>query len=205
MKKILFFTVIISLVAAGCSTSSFVKDTNRLNYAKVTRDYSQVNLVTKKSEKMPTAFMLKKVSAKLPKAISVNLVGNIATTADVRPLNLLNKKNSSIRVKREKQQTPPTRKLLKKADKVLTKIAGESIIKKQNNTEETKSGGGKSQLIALLLVIFLGVFGIHRFYLGYIGIGIIQLLTAGGFGIWALIDLIRIITGDLKPKNGNYT
>jgi len=64
---------------------------------------------------------------------------------------------------------------------------------------------GKSQLVALLLVLFVGVLGIHRFYLGYTGIGIIQLLTGGGCGIWALIDLIMIITGDLKPKDGEYT
>lgn len=64
---------------------------------------------------------------------------------------------------------------------------------------------GKSQLIALLLVIFVGVLGIHRFYLGYTWQGIVQLVTLGGCGIWALIDLIRIITGDLKPKDGNYT
>jgi len=67
-----------------------------------------------------------------------------------------------------------------------------------------KDGGGKSQLIALLLCFFFGGLGIHRFYLGYMTEGIIQLLTAGGCGIWALIDLIRIITGDLKPKDGNY-
>ena len=66
------------------------------------------------------------------------------------------------------------------------------------------AGGGKSQLVALLLAFFVGVLGIHRFYLGHTGIGIVQLLTAGGFGIWALIDLILIITGDLKPKNGDY-
>ena len=53
--------------------------------------------------------------------------------------------------------------------------------------------------------ILIGGLGIHRFYLGYIGIGIIQLLTAGGCGIWALIDLIRIIIGDLGPKDGGYT
>ncbi|MEY3377042.1 MAG: hypothetical protein RL463_1352 [Bacteroidota bacterium] len=65
-------------------------------------------------------------------------------------------------------------------------------------------GGGKSQLVALLLALFVGVLGIHRFYLGYTGIGIVQLLTAGGLFIWAFIDLILIITGDLKPKTGNY-
>lgn len=71
--------------------------------------------------------------------------------------------------------------------------------------DDHPAGGGKSQLIALLLCIFFSGLGIHRFYLGYTTIGIIQLITLGGCGIWALIDLIRIITGDLQPKNGNYT
>ena len=71
--------------------------------------------------------------------------------------------------------------------------------------ESTPAGGGKSQLIALLLCFFLGGLGIHRFYLGYTWQGVVQLLTAGGCGIWALVDLIMIITGDLKPKNGDYT
>lgn len=66
------------------------------------------------------------------------------------------------------------------------------------------AGGGKSQLIALILCAFVGGLGIHRFYLGYTWQGIVQILTAGGCGIWALIDLIRIITGDLKPKDGDY-
>ena len=61
---------------------------------------------------------------------------------------------------------------------------------------------GKSQLTALLLCIFLGGIGIHRFYLGYTWQGIVQLLTLGGCGIWSFIDLIRIITGDLTPKDG---
>ena len=66
------------------------------------------------------------------------------------------------------------------------------------------AGGGKSQLVALLLCIFVGGLGIHRFYLGYIWQGIVQLLTGGGCGIWWLIDLIRLITGSLVPKDGSY-
>ncbi len=77
--------------------------------------------------------------------------------------------------------------------------------KKELRKAAKANGKGKSQLVALLLVIFVGVLGIHRFYLGYPIAGIIQLLTLGGFGIWALIDLIMIITGDLKPKDGDYT
>jgi len=69
---------------------------------------------------------------------------------------------------------------------------------------EGKKDGDKKWIAALLLCIFVGGLGIHRFYLGYTWQGIVQLLTAGGCGIWSLIDLVRIITKDLKPKNGNY-
>ena len=57
--------------------------------------------------------------------------------------------------------------------------------------------------VALVLSIFLGELGIDRFYLGYIGTGILKLITCGGFGIWWLIDLIMIATGKLKPKDGS--
>lgn len=67
------------------------------------------------------------------------------------------------------------------------------------------AGSGKSQVVALILVLLVGALGIHRFYLGYTWQGVVQLLTLGGLGIWALIDLIRIVTGDLKPKDGEYT
>jgi hypothetical protein len=66
------------------------------------------------------------------------------------------------------------------------------------------TGGGKSQIVALILCALIGGLGIHRFYLGYTWQGVVQLLTAGGCGVWALIDLIRIITGDLGPKGGRY-
>ena len=61
----------------------------------------------------------------------------------------------------------------------------------------------KSKVVALILSIFLGELGIDRFYLGYIGTGILKLITCGGFGIWWLIDLIMIATGKLKPKDGS--
>jgi len=65
------------------------------------------------------------------------------------------------------------------------------------------AGGGKDFLTTLLLNIFLGYLGIHRFYTGSTGIGVAQLLTAGGCGIWVIIDLILILTGDYKDGNGN--
>jgi TM2 domain-containing membrane protein YozV len=67
------------------------------------------------------------------------------------------------------------------------------------------ASSGKSQIAAALLAWTVGVIGIHRFYLGYTWQGVVQILTLGGLGIWTLIDLIRIITGDLKPKGGRYS
>lgn len=55
---------------------------------------------------------------------------------------------------------------------------------------------------AILLCFFLGALGIHRFYVGKIGTGILQLITLGGLGIWTLIDFIIIVTGNFKDKQG---
>lgn len=80
----------------------------------------------------------------------------------------------------------------------------EKSVKKSPAAAAEKNGGSKSWLIAVLLAFFVGVFGIHRFYLGYTWQGVVQLLTFGGFGIWAFVDFIRIIIRDLQPKDGSY-
>ena len=54
----------------------------------------------------------------------------------------------------------------------------------------------------LLLCIFLGWLGVHRFYVGKIGTGILSLLTFGGLGIWSLIDFVRIAVGSFKDSQG---
>jgi len=58
----------------------------------------------------------------------------------------------------------------------------------------------KSRLAAALLCFFLGVLGIHRFYVGKVGTGILMLVTLGVFGLWALIDFIVILVGSFKDK-----
>lgn len=64
-------------------------------------------------------------------------------------------------------------------------------------------GEGKDWLTALLLCIFFGGLGVHRFYTKHTVIGVVQLLTLGGCGIWSLVDLIMIITGSFKDADGN--
>ena len=63
----------------------------------------------------------------------------------------------------------------------------------------------KSRLATTLLCIlpgWLGIAGIHRFYLGKIGTGVAMLLTIGGLGIWTLIDFIFAVSGSMKDKEG---
>jgi TM2 domain-containing membrane protein YozV len=86
----------------------------------------------------------------------------------------------------------PTAKQLKKAKR----------LQKRLNKTSDDFPIANNQVIAIGLCFFF--LFIHRLYLGYYGIAILQLLTLGGFGIWWLIDLIRLFTGDLKPKNGDY-
>jgi hypothetical protein len=60
----------------------------------------------------------------------------------------------------------------------------------------------KEWLITLLLCIFVGSLGAHRFYTGHFGIGVVQLLTLGLCGIWTIIDLISILTGNYRDAWG---
>ena len=60
----------------------------------------------------------------------------------------------------------------------------------------------KSRMVAGLLGIFLGVCGVHRFYLGYTGLGLVMLFTCGGCGIWSLIDAIMVFMGNVPDAQG---
>ncbi len=77
-----------------------------------------------------------------------------------------------------------------------------------NTQIETGGTGGTGEMSnkgfvpAILLCFFLGSFGIHRFYVGKIGTGILMLITLGALGIWTLIDFIMIVVGSFKDKEG---
>ena len=76
---------------------------------------------------------------------------------------------------------------------------------KQNFTVGSSSSSRKNSegVIAFVVCFFFGVFGVHRFIYGKIGTGILMLITLGGFGIWWLIDLIRIGIGHFTDSKGN--
>ncbi len=88
------------------------------------------------------------------------------------------------------------------------KIKKKNLLKKKKEIKNPSSAGDDeneySWMVALILCILVGVLGIHRFYLGHIGIGVLYLLTGGLCGIGVLIDFILLLTGGLKPKNGKY-
>ena len=69
-------------------------------------------------------------------------------------------------------------------------------------THYVTNTSNKSRLVALLLCIFLGEFGAHRFYVGKIGTGLLYLFTAGLFGIGWIIDLVKICLGSFRDNVG---
>jgi hypothetical protein len=60
----------------------------------------------------------------------------------------------------------------------------------------------KDWLVTLLLAIFLGGLGVHRFYVGKVGTGLLMLFTAGGCGVWYLVDIIMIAVGSFTDAEG---
>lgn len=71
-----------------------------------------------------------------------------------------------------------------------------------NNLSSQGATSEKAMVPAALLCFFLGALGVHRFYVGKVGTGILMLITLGALGIWTLVDLVMIIVGSFKDSNG---
>lgn len=72
-----------------------------------------------------------------------------------------------------------------------------------NQTPPVPTNKQRHFLAAFFFSFMFGVFGVDRFYLGKIWTGILKLITFGGFGIWAIVDLSLIISGAMRDKQGN--
>ena len=86
-------------------------------------------------------------------------------------------------------------------DRVITQEEFDS--QKEKLLDSSTKTNSIDWLALFLLTFFVGVLGVHRFYVGKIGTGVLHLLTLGFFGIWTLIDLIIIILGNFRDKDGN--
>ena len=78
----------------------------------------------------------------------------------------------------------------------------ERFLENPESYRESADISDKSFVLTLILCLFTGIIGIHRFYAGKIGTGILMMFTLGGSLIWVLVDLIRICLGLFKDIDG---
>jgi len=75
------------------------------------------------------------------------------------------------------------------------KVGKEKIVVIQTTKKPIRK---RNYIVALILSIFVGWLGVDRFYINHIGLGILKLITCGGFGIWWLIDIIMFATKNIS-------
>lgn len=81
----------------------------------------------------------------------------------------------------------------------------QNVDQNQQNYQQPPMNPPKEKNIALILSVvsmFTGIHGLARFYTGHIGLGIVQLITIGGCGIWTIIDIVQIASGNFKDSDG---
>lgn len=96
----------------------------------------------------------------------------------------------------EEEESPPV--VVKKSS---TKSTGKKK-KTASSSDQDEEVSDRAQMVALLLAIFLGSTGAHRFYLGYVLQGVIMAVTCGGALIWQIIDVVQILRGKLPDVHG---
>ena len=201
MKKIYLLTLIVAIFAS-CSTTSDVVSNKRIQKRKYTKGF---NIKSQKKNNYNLAFK-DQSSSEFSSKNNVNknsdlflaskegvIIGQTIANQTLRTeLNniLINKKKSNkisnfsnpVSVKDLKNELKSNKKEIRKAIKTLAKSGGKAPVTGQEKT------------IALVLLLFLGALGAHKFYLGQTGKGILYLFTGGLCGIGLIIDLIKLLT-----------
>ena len=85
-------------------------------------------------------------------------------------------------------------------DRVITQEEFDS--QKEKLLDSSTKTNSIDWLALFLLTFFVGVLGVHRFYVGKIGTGVLMLITLGGLGVWFVVDLVLVVTGQFTNKDG---
>jgi hypothetical protein len=89
--------------------------------------------------------------------------------------------------------------------KGVTVVINNSNVNADNNASDASTSvSSKSKVTTAILTVLLGELGIHRFYVGKIGTGLIYLFTCGIFGIGWIVDMILVFTNKFTDKDGKY-
>tara|TARA_B100001093_G_C26768321_1_gene988912 strand:+ start:116 stop:754 length:639 start_codon:yes stop_codon:yes gene_type:complete len=207
MKKIYLLTLILAIFAS-CSTTSDVVSNKRIQKRKYTKGFnikSQNNNHNLASKDQSSSVFSSEVSVENNDNTNTDLIlasregviieqsiANQTLRTELKNLNsLLTKEKKS--TKTNKSVDPVLLKDLKKKFKANKKEVKENVKTLVKSTKKEPVSGNE-KTVALVLLLLVGVLGIHKFYLGQIGAGILYLLTGGLCGIGLIIDLIKLLT-----------
>jgi hypothetical protein len=208
MKKLYLLTLILAIFAS-CSTTSDVVSNKRIQKRKYTKGFNiksqNKNNHNPASKDQSSYVFSSEVSVENNDNTNTDLIlasregviieqsiANQTLRTDLKNLNsLLTKEKKS--TKTNKSVNPVLLKDLKKEFKANKKEVKETVKTLVMSTKKEPLSGNE-KTVALVLLLLVGVLGIHKFYLGQIGAGILYLLTGGLCGIGLIIDLVKLLT-----------